>query len=170
MEEGKSIVERLSELEKQKQENQAHQSKKWNLPWKARMLGKKKKKDGWVILQHIGVNKAVWFEKVPIDEGVAMGKDMIPHVVSSEDVMLWKNKLPIIIVPDFSLRPIRAGELYSETLKSESAGSMGWQFIMNYIYKTQIKEKKKVAMGMIIVIALVVIGVGYYAFKSGAFS
>ena len=147
-----------------------HYSSYWMVPFNIRFMTRKAKRSGYIVLAHLGQNKAIWFEKVKIDEGVAIGKDGNPHVITSEDIFIWKNRLPMVLVPEFSKYPIRANELYKDTLATKGAGTMGWQWLMNYIYKTQIKEKKQVGMGVIVIVILVLLGLGYYAFKSGAFS
>lgn len=141
--------------------------KKWNLPWKTRFLGKKKKRQGYVVFMNIGLNKAVTFIKAPIEEGVAIVNG-IPHVVHPEDILIWKNKIPIVIQPQFSERPYSARNNY-EAVRQANEGSEGWKFIMNYILNTQIKEKKEMKMGPIIVGVLLVLGLGFYLIKSGAF-
>ncbi len=169
--ENKSLIEKINDIEAKLEDKDKDKNKKeWKLPFKFTMIGQKKKKEGWILLQHLSYNGATSFEKVQVDEGVAMGKDMIPHVVTAEDIFLYKNKLPMVIIPDWSKYPIRKGELYSQTLATKGAGTMGWEFLMNYMYKTQIKEKKKATTGVMIIGVLVLIGLGYYLVKSGALS
>lgn len=139
----------------------------WNLPWKSRFLGRRKKRKGYCVFMNIGTNRAITFVKAPIEEGVAMVNDA-PHVVSPEDILLWKNKIPIVITYQNALTPVRCEELQR---KAEATGTTtkGWQYVMNYIYKTQIKDKKNVPTFLIIIGIIAVIGLGYYLIKSGAF-
>ena|SRR3989304_1985253 len=144
----------------------------WKLPWTQRwswnLFGKMLKRKGYVLFMHIGTNKAVTYIKAPVDEGVAMING-IPHVIHTDDILIWKNKIPMVIQPAWSEKPLSASQHFGETLK-EGKGSMGWEFIMNYILKSQIKEKKSFSMGAVILGILVLIGVGYYVIKSGALS
>lgn len=156
------ISEKLNSLTEEKKK-----VKEWKLPFLFRFLGKKKKRKGYVVFMNIGLNKAITFIKAPIEEGVALVNN-IPHMVHPDDILIWKNKIPIVIQPSWSEKPFSSREHFSETV-NEGKGSMGWQFIMNYILKSQIKEKKNVPIGPIIIGSLVILGVGYYLLKSGAF-
>jgi len=141
----------------------------WNLPFKARFLGRKKKREGYVVVMKIGLNKAVSFEKCQIDEGVYIGADKIPHKVRQDEILIWKNKIPMIIQPEWAEEAWNPNQHYTET-QENGTGSQGYQYIMNFIYKNQIKEKKEVKMGLMIVGGLAVIGLIWYLIKSGAFS
>jgi hypothetical protein len=114
---------------------------------------------------NIGLNKAVTFIKAPIDEGVAMVNG-VPHVVNTDDILIWKNKIPVVIQPQFSERPYSAHRHY-ETVMAKGEDTKGWQFLMNYILKHQIKPTKDTPWKAIIIGAIVVIGLGYYLMKSG---
>jgi hypothetical protein len=143
--------------------------KRWNLPFIARLgMGKKKKQQGYVVFVNLGTNKAATFIKAPITDGVALVND-IPHVVHPEDIFLWKNKIPLVFQPQWSERPFSAREHFNDT-NDKGQNSLGWEYIMNFILKTQIKEKKQVKMGFLILIGIIVLGGGYYLIKSGALS
>jgi len=168
-EQKKSLVETLNNISKNLDALVAEKKvKKWSLPWRARFLGKKKKRKGYAVFMHLGNNKAVTFVKAQVEEGVAMVNG-IPHVVSPEDIYIWKNKIPIVIQPEYSEHPLRASDHY-EAVESKKEGSRGWLFFVNYMMKNQIKEKKQLKGGAIIVGVLLIAGIGYYLFKSGAFT
>ena len=139
----------------------------WRLPLKARFLGKKKKRKGYVVFMNIGTNKAITFTKAQIEEGVAMVNG-VPHTVNPQDIHIWKNKIPIVITFQGAEKPITMDNYY-RTAKANGESTEGWEYIMNYIYKTQIKDKKSVPAFLIIVGIIAVIGLGYYLIKSGAF-
>jgi len=82
--------------------------------------------------------------------------------------LIWKNKIPLVIQPQWSERPFSVKDHYDRTISAQQH-SKGWQYIMNYIYKTQIKAKKSVPTGLIIIGVLALLGLGYYLIKSGAF-
>lgn len=163
-----SLKEKLAQIDEKLDELVAKKKvKTWALPFSMRFLGKKKKRKGYVIFMNIGMNKAVTFIKAPIEEGVAMVNG-IPHVVDPKDILLWKNKIPIVIQPQFSEKPYSLEHHY-ERVRQDNEGTEGWTFILNYMLNNQLKEKKSVPMGMIIIGVLVVLGLGYYAMKSGVF-
>lgn len=139
----------------------------WKLPWSKRFLGKKKKRKGYVVFVNLGLNKAVTFIKAPISEGVAEVNG-VHHVVSPEDIFLWKNKIPLVFVTQWAEKPINAKEHFKETQKN-GEGTEGWAFIMNYMLKSQITAKKSIPWAPILIGALVLIGLGFYAMKSGVF-
>lgn len=143
--------------------------KNWRPPFKYRTLGKKKKREGYIIVIKVGLNKAISFDKLPIDENVIMGKDGIPHVVKQEDILLWKNKIPMIIQPEWSLDAWSPNQ-HAAITERNGAGTNGWQYIINYIRKNSIKEKKEFKPATIIIGGIVVIGLIWYLIKSGAFS
>jgi len=140
---------------------------KWRLPLKARFLGRRKKRKGYCVFMNIGTNKAVTFIKAPIEEAVAMVNG-VPHIVEPEDILIWKNKIPIVITPQWSEKPFSAKDHFAKTNEG-GMNTMGWQYIMNFIATNQLKEKKKVAMGLIIFGVIALVGLGYYLIKSGAF-
>ena len=152
----------INELKEQKK------VKSWNIPFFKRKLSKKKKKNGWVVFLNIGENKWGTFIKAPIEDGVAIVNG-IPHVVNPEDIIMLKNNLGLVIQPQWSIKPFSPNQNAKETEEAGN-GTKGWEYIMNYIYKTQIKTKKEGSMIVMIIVALIVIGGGYYLIKSGAFS
>lgn len=168
MEENKSLKDTLadvsSKLDALVKEKKV---KKWSLPFTARMgMGKKKKRKGYVVFMNIGENKALTFIKAQVDDGVAMVND-VPHYVQPEDILLYKNKLPIVIQPQWSERPFSAKSHY-DLVNNKSEGSLGWKYIINYINKNQITQKKSFPTGLIVIGVLAIIGLGYYLIKSGA--
>lgn len=157
-----SIADNLDKLVKEKEVS------KWSPPWKARILGKKKKREGYVVFVNLGENKAITFIKAPVSEGVAL-VNKIPHRVDPEDIFLWKNKIPMVIMPQWSEGALSAREHYKAT-QQVGNGSEGWQLIMNYILKNMITAKKNIPWGAIAIGALVLLGLGFYAMKSGVLS
>lgn len=145
----------------------AKKVKKWNLPFSARTgMGKAKKRKGYVVFMNIGENKAVTFIKAPVEDGVAIVND-IPHHVRPEDILIWKNKIPMVVQPQWSETPFSAKQHYDRTI-ANNENTMGWKYIVNYINKNQISQKKAVPMGLIVVGVLAILGLGFYLIKSGA--
>lgn len=135
-------------------------------PFTARRLGKGKKRKGYVVFMNIGLNRAVSFIKAPLDEGVAMVNGT-PHTITADDILIWKNKIPIVIQPQWSEKPFSA-KTHQELVKERNEESTGWRTLMNYMYKNQIQpEKKGIKMGAIVLGVLIVLGLGYYLIKGG---
>lgn len=164
----KSLKETMAEVSSKLDELvQQKKVKKWNLPLSARIgMGKKKKREGYVIFQNIGENKAVTFIKAKVEDGVAIVND-VPHLVRPEDILIWKNKIPMVIQPQWSERPFSAKE-HHEEVNRNNENTMGWKYIINYINKNQISEKKKIPFGLIVIGLLAIVGIGFYLIKSGA--
>ena len=168
--EEKSLKETLAEVAKNLEElKEAKKVKKWNLPFAARTgMGKVKKSKGYVVFMNIGTNKAVTYIKAPVTDNVALVNN-IPHVVEPEDILLWKNKIPMVIQPQWSERPFSPKDHFKQTQEA-GQNTAGWEYIMNFILKTQIQAKKTIPTGLIIVGVIAVIGLGFYLIKSGAFN
>lgn len=171
MTEEKNLKETLAELVseiKDMKEVKKTGTKKWSLPFFTRAgMGKKKKRKGYVIFVNIGLNKALTFIKAPVEEGVAMVNN-VPHVLSPEDIVIYKNKIPMVIQPQWSEKPFSIREHYNQTVEKGET-TMGWEYIINYIMKTQIKAKKAISTGLIIIGVIAIAALGYYLIKSGAF-
>lgn len=162
----KSLKESLAEIAASLDALKAEKKvKEWRLPFLSRFLGKRKKRKGYVLFMNVGLNKAVTFIKAPIEEGVAVVNG-IPHVVDAKDILIWKNKIPMVIQPQWAEKPFSMEEHHKQTMDS-GGGSMGWKFIMNYIYNNKIEQKKSMSPGVIIVGLLIIGGLAYYAYKSG---
>jgi hypothetical protein len=101
--EEKSLRETLADINKNLEDlSKEKKVKSWNLPFTARVgMGKKKKREGYVVFMNIAENKAVTFIKAPVVEKVAMVNG-VPHVVNPEDILIWKNKIPLVVQPQWS--------------------------------------------------------------------
>lgn len=170
MEEEKSLKDTLADVVKNLEElKQQKKVKEWGLPFGARFgMGKAKKRKGYVVFVNIGTNKALTLIKAPISDGVALVNN-VPHIVEPDDILLWKNKIPIVIQPQWSERPFSPKNHFAQTEKS-GQNTAGWEYIMNFILKTQIQAKKSIPGGLIIIGVIALIGLGYYLIKSGALS
>lgn len=155
----KSIHSKLDELSEKKEIEKA------DVPWYKR-LTKGQAKKNWVLVCYISENKGINFIKAQIDEGVILING-IPHTVSSDEIMMYKNK-PFIIVPSWSIKPFSAHQNLMET-KEAGNSSLGWEYIMNYMKKTEIKAIKNAGMIMWIILGIVVIGGAYYFIQRGGF-
>ena len=164
-----NFKETMARLEQFLEENEPKKKKdsSWKLPWSARTLSKKKLKEGYLVFLNIKRNGWGEFVKVPVEDGVALIGNT-PHTVESYHVIMLKKGLGLVVQPEWSVEPFNPREHQQET-KGTKNDSLGWTYIMNYIYKTQIKLKKDIAVGLYIIIGLAVLAGGYYLIQSGAF-
>jgi hypothetical protein len=139
--------------------------KKWNVPFFSRLTPARAKRN-WVLICYIQENKGVSFVKAQIDEGVILING-IPHTVSSDEILFYR-KLPFIIVPSWSIKPFSAHQNLQNT-KDAGNSTLGWEYIMNYLKKTEIKSVKNAGMIMWVMLGLVILGGGYYFIKNGGF-
>jgi len=153
----KEIFDKLDELSGKKE------VKPWDVPWYKRLFRGQTRKN-WVLVCFIQENRSISFMKVPIDEGVIL-LNGIPHTVNSGEILIYKNA-PFIIIPSWSIKPFSPTQNQKET---EDAGnsSMGWEYLFNYMKKTEIKAVRNFGTMMWFVVGLIVIGGGYYLIKNG---
>ena len=159
-----NIDKKLEELVGKKELQEVSFWNKWKF-WQNLTKGNIKR--NWVNIVYISDNKNLRILKAPIDENVIM-IDNIPHVVNASDIMLHKGK-PTIIVPSWSLTPFSPSQNITETNNAGNS-TRGWEYVMNYLKKTEIKAIKNAGAMMWIIGGIVVIGGLYYIIKSGWFS
>ncbi len=160
----KSIENRLQELTDKHQIQPASfwsSLKFWN------NVSKRQMKKNWIQIIHLSDNKVMRIMKAQIDENIIM-IDNIPHKVDASDVFLHKGK-PTIIQPSWSIKPLSPTQNLQET-KEAGNSTLGWEYIMNYLKKTEIKSIKNMGTMVWVIGGIVVIGGIYYLIKSGAFS
>ena len=159
-----SIDKKLEELKGKKEIEETSFWSKWKF-WENLTRGNIKR--GWVNIVYISDNKNIRILKAPIDENVIM-IDNIPHVINASDIYLHKNK-PTIIVPAWSIKPFSAEQNLKDT-KEAGNSTLGWEYIMNYLKKTEIKAVKNMGVMIWIICGIIAIGGIYYLIKSGLFS
>lgn len=134
---------------------------KWKF-WQNVSKGQIKK--NWVQIIYLSDNKNIKILKTPIDENVIM-IDNIPHTVDVSDVFLHKGK-PTIIQPSWSIKPLSLTQNMKET-KDAGNTTLGWEYIMNYLKKTEIKSTKNMGAMIWIIVGLIALGAIYYFIKTG---
>ena len=165
MEEKQSLKETLQKLNNSL-DNLVEQKKikRFNIPFFSRLtMGNLKK--NYVSICYIDDNKNIKFIKAPIDEGV-IDIDGIPHLATAEHTLTYKGK-PFIIVSSWNAKPY-SPKVDLEEAKTEGTSSRGWKLIAMHLEKNIIKPKGNTPWGAIIFGLLVIGGIGYYLFSSGA--
>jgi len=158
-----NIDKKLEELTEKKVISETSFWNKWKF-WQN--LSKGNIKRNWINIIYIQDNKNLRILKAPIDENIIM-IDNIPHTVDVGDIFLHKNK-PTIIQPSWSIKPLSPEQNKKETSEAGN-NTLGWEYIMNYLKKTEIKSQKNIGVMMWVVVGCLVIGGIYYAIKSGMF-
>ena len=155
--ETKTIKERLASLEELEIEKRS--SKKFKLPFKAK-LNKKKLKDGYVTIVTINDNKNIDFTRERIIDGTIKmpTKDLSFHAIDSKDIYFYKGK-PIIFQPKRALNPYNPLETAHETY--------GQKYVMARMEGDKIALKKSFGMGIGIVVIIVIAIIAYAIFGGG---
>lgn len=139
-------------------------AKGFKLPWSAK-LGKKKIRNGWVIVCYINENKEVQFFKKKVEEGTIIHKE-IPYLANSQYMLSYKRK-PLLIVPSWSIEPFSANVNMSEAERLKTL-SIGYRYIYNRLRNTMLSEKKGFGGILLIVGGILVIGaLAYLIFHGG---
>ena len=137
--------------------------KKFKLPSKAR-LSRRNLRDNYVTVLHLNNNHTGEFLKVKIDESTTMVNG-IPRIANTEEIIYIDGKTPLIIQPEWSVKPISISDNYEKSVKDELT-SEGFSVLLNRMKKEAIKTKKKMS-GWIIVLILAVIGVAGFFLLGG---
>lgn len=163
--EDKSMKELLKEINERLDDKN---KKKFNfkIPL-AGKIGKAKAKKGWTTAMIIKENNNVVFQRYPIEEQTILVAG-IPRVVTPDKVLFYKNK-PLVIVPEWSVEAFNAEKEFQKTV-AEQKSSHGFKLLLNRMQKEVTKPTRQLGGIWIFVIIAAVIGVGWYAWKSGWFS
>lgn len=163
MEEGKNLKDEIKGLnEKIEKLVEIEGAKGFKLPWGAK-IGRKKVRDGWVIVCYINENKEVTFFKKKVEEGTFIHKD-IPYLANSQYMLTYKNK-PLLIVPAWSVEPFSANANMAEAERLKTL-SIGYRYIYNRLRNTMLSDKK--GGGILLIIGgIAVVALLAYLITSG---
>ena len=163
MEEGiKEKLDKLIEINTKQLEQK--QTKKWKMPGVGK-LNKKQIKKGFVTYFIIRANRRLDIVKVPIDEGVTM-VDGIPRLATTDHVLFDAKGAPIVIQPEWSVKPFSPEDNYEQTVREENSAA-GAKLLMNKMEKEALDLTKKKGLGggnwiVYIIIAIVaILGIAY---------
>ncbi len=159
-----NINKKLAELTEKKEIEEISFWSKWKF-WNN--VSKAQVKRNWVQIIYLSDNKNLRILKAPIDENVIL-VDNIPHTVDASEIFLYKGK-PTVIVLSWSIKPLSATQNLKDT-KEAGNSTLGWEYIMNYLKKTEIKSIKNMGVMVWIIVGAIAIGGVYYLIKSGMFS
>ncbi len=138
-----------------KEEKEEKKTKKFRLPFKAR-VSKRKMREGYTTIMVINENKNVDFTREPIKDGTYNIDDTF-HAVQSEDVLFYKGR-PLVIQVKKKLNP------YSSDGDNETYGQ---KYVMARMEGDKLTLKKKIGWGMSIGL-LIIVGIVIYAVITGS--
>lgn len=155
------------EAEKQKKEIEKNKNFRHWLPWNAK-VGKGKARQNYIIVEKIGSNGTVTYERSQIKDGTILVDD-IPRIITPGDIVFYKGKRPMVIVPDWSTVPFSKVDHFNAA-QVAGYGTKGWKLLYQRMKTSMIDDKKKMSGMVIWIIIIAIIALGYFAFKGGLFS
>ena len=159
----KDEIKRLRERVEGVEEKEKKKEKKFKLPSKAR-LNRKNLKDNYVTVLYLKNNRTAEFMKLPIDESSTMVNG-IPRIATADEVLYLDGKTPLIIQPEWSVKPFSPSDNYEEAVKMQLT-SEGYTVLINRMKKEAIATKKKMP-GWIIIVIIAVIGIAGFFLLGG---
>lgn len=138
-------------------------AKRWKLPRRGR-VSKGQLKKGFTTVMVIGENRNVRFIKLPIEDGT-ITLDKVPRMATADYVMTYNGR-PIIVIPEWSLKPFSPEENYEQTVREQTTVA-GRKLILAKMKMEAISPKK--SMGNIgwWLLGIALIAVVYYFMKGG---
>ena len=162
MNEDKTLKDEIRSLKETIEETSTKKEKKFKLPWKARLSGKKVR-DNYITVMTINENRGVDFKKVQIKDQAIM-VDGIPRLATGDDVLLYKKK-PLMVVPSWSVTPFSPKDSYEQSVR-ENMNTNGYRILLSIMKSELISSKKKLGLGLTIG-GIILLGIIAYALFKG---
>jgi hypothetical protein len=153
MEEDKTMNEKINEIYKDVKEGRGRQ-KKFRMPIGIRLQKGKFKRKNYAVIQTVKNNGAVTFSMQKIEDDTIKLKSGTIHDASAENVLHYK-KYPLIIVPEWNIKPFSPKEDFKE------AADKGTLAAAEKLILTKLKleaVKGKFQLNWKIILLLLVIG------------
>ncbi len=129
--------------------------KKFKLPFGIRMGQGSISKKNKVIVQFIRTNGSTTFKIVPIEDGtIKIGEYFYE---STANYILKYNKLPLLIIKEWDMKPLYLPEEFKEALE-EGRMTAGEKYILTRMKMEMIKPKMNFNIGTILIILGVIVG------------
>lgn len=154
---GKTIIERVGELE---EEREVKKIKPFKLPWNAR-IGKMSLKKNWATVIKINENRGVSITKEPIESQSFM-VDKVPRLATAEYILNYKGR-PLMIQPSWTVEPFSPSKSLLQSL-ADGSNKVGYQILLERMKAGALLAKKKFTMGAGIFGAIVLAIIGYALF------
>ena len=153
---------KLDKLIDEQDKGSNKKKREFKLPWSIRMQQGKLNKKNFAIVLFIRTSGATQIKMMPIEEDTIVFEDKIYS--ASADFVLKYKKLPLIIIKEWDMEPMKPGEEFAKaSLKGTLTAAQ--QLILTKMKMEAIKPKMQFNMGVILVI-LLVLGGGYFALSS----
>lgn len=151
MAEEKTLAEKIDEIREAVQTTE--RKKKFRLPLGIRMQKGKPKRKNFVVVQTIKTNGSVSFKMMKIeDDTVKIGDNF--YDASSQHILRYK-RYPLIIVPEWSMKPFSPKESFEEAAK-EGTLTAAEKLILTKMKLEAVKPKMQLNWKII----LIILGVG----------
>lgn len=157
------IQEDVAELKELLKKETEIKEKKFKFPF-GKKVTKAQKKKGFVTVQTISENANVDFKKYKI-ENQTITHDLIPRLATAGHVLQYNNN-PLIILPEWSVKPISPLDLYISSL-NDGSNTKGYKILMDAMYRNKVTEKPKMGGWVKWVVGLLLAGIIIYAIMTG---
>jgi len=159
---GGRLTDKLDKIVELLQKDITKKEKKFKLPFG---VSDKKIKKNWIIVILLRTNKNLDIRFLPIENDMIRLKDNETYHLATTDFVLRYKKYPVIILPEWSLKPIAPDELMEQTIQNKEY-ALPQKVIINAVKMAQLKDQKKGLGGGIIWIIVAIVGaiVAYQVF------
>ena len=137
--------------------------KKFKLPF-GKKISKGRAKKNYVILLKINENLNVSIDIIQIKDQTIM-VDKVPRLASVDYVLTYK-KMPMIILPSWSVEPLSPSKHLMQTLE-DGSNKKGYAILMESMKKEQLGAKKEISGIIKWIFGLGILGLIAYAFITG---
>ena len=131
------------------------------IPWGARMKLKAKTlvKKNAVLVFYIRENRTMELRVMPIIEETLKFENDKEYRVTSQNVLLYRGKIPCVIIPEWEIEALTMDKLYDEN----RAKQVDQVITKRLLIKNQVKEQTKLRGGIIIwiILGIAVVVLGY---------
>lgn len=152
-----SLTERLAKIEEVI--DSGNNKKKKEKVVKFKRISNAKLKNNYVLVILLKTNKQVEARVLPIKDNLIYLKDNETFHIASTDFVMRYKKLPMIILPEWDLKPLSVDELMGKAIQDKSL-AFPQKIIIQAMKQAQLMPKKKgISVGLVIGIILAIAGV-----------
>lgn len=164
-EQPRGLIQRLGDMEKTLNELafvKDKKKKKFELPFSIRRGSKQKLQQGYCLTFLIRLNGELTIHFYPIEHNcVRIPFNNTYHVVTPNEIIRWK-KYPVIILPEWSMRPLDPGEHFRQA-KENNELSITEKVLMDLMKQFQAGTlKSKLMGGKMILFVMIAVAAGLY--------
>lgn len=157
------IKEELQEIKSLLKSEEEEKKKKFRLPFGKKTSPRQGRK-GWVTIMRINENGFINFEKQRIQDQTIM-VDGVPRLATPDYVLHWK-KVPMIIQPNWSVKPFSPEEHHEKSME-DGSHTKGYKILMARMKSDTTSPKPQMGGMMKWIIGAILVGIIAYAFITG---